>query len=154
MPSAPNGRDASVEIGSRRLMTEGTFAMAIRSDALTAPALRAIATAEGYPLGDPATSLGEAVSEGHERRAGLIVSLLAAGALALIAASTDGPTAQRLLSGGAIGAGFGIFGTALTGGCIPCGAVVGLVAGTGVGHFYDTHEHLRPPSVAVWRMPV
>lgn len=126
--------------------------MASCSDALPAHALRAIATANGYPLAEPAFGDREGTLPGIARRTGLVVNLLAAAALALMAASTDGATEQRLLSGGAIGTSLGAFGTALTGGCIPCGAMIGLVAGTGAGHFYDTYEHPKRPSVELWRI--
>ena len=46
-------------------------------------------------------------------------------------------TQQRTLSGGAIGAGVGVAGTALTGGCIYCGALIGGAVGAGSGYLYD-----------------
>ncbi len=46
-------------------------------------------------------------------------------------------TEQRVLSGGAIGAGAGVLGTALTGGCITCGAVIGGAAGAATGLIVD-----------------
>ncbi len=46
-------------------------------------------------------------------------------------------TEERVLSGGALGAGAGVIGTALTGGCITCGAVVGGVVGAAAGYVVD-----------------
>ncbi|MFN7113318.1 MAG: hypothetical protein ACK4PK_03060 [Alphaproteobacteria bacterium] len=46
-------------------------------------------------------------------------------------------TQQRTLSGAGIGAGVGVVGTAVTGGCISCGAVIGGAAGAGAGYLYD-----------------
>ena len=46
-------------------------------------------------------------------------------------------TEQRVLSGGAIGSGVGAIGTAVTGGCVACGAVIGGAVGAGVGYIYD-----------------
>lgn len=46
-------------------------------------------------------------------------------------------TEQRTVSGGAIGAGVGAAGTALTGGCISCGAVIGGAVGAAGGYIYD-----------------
>jgi osmotically inducible lipoprotein OsmB len=43
-------------------------------------------------------------------------------------------TQQRVLSGGAIGAGSGAVITALTGGCIWCGAAIGGAVGAGAGY--------------------
>ncbi len=40
---------------------------------------------------------------------------------------------ERALSGGAIGAGVGVAGTVLTGGCVACGALVGGAVGAVVG---------------------
>ncbi len=46
-------------------------------------------------------------------------------------------TQQRVLSGGAIGAGVGVVGTAITGGCISCGAAIGAGVGAIGGYIYD-----------------
>lgn len=46
-------------------------------------------------------------------------------------------TQQRTLSGAGIGAGVGVVGTAMTGGCISCGAVIGGAVGAGSGYLYD-----------------
>ena len=43
-------------------------------------------------------------------------------------------TEQKMLSGGAIGAAGGAVVTALTGGCIWCGAAIGGAVGTGAGY--------------------
>lgn len=60
--------------------------------------------------------------------------------LGLSACSGMSPTEQRTLSGGAIGAGVGAVGTAVTGGCVTCGTVVGGALGAGAGYLYDRHE--------------
>ena len=52
-------------------------------------------------------------------------------------------TEQRVLSGGAIGAGVGAVGTVLTGGCVTCGTALGAAAGAGAGYLYDLHEKQR-----------
>lgn len=49
-------------------------------------------------------------------------------------------TQQRTLSGAAIGTGVGVAGTAMTGGCVTCGAAIGAAAGAGAGYMYDKHE--------------
>lgn len=61
-------------------------------------------------------------------------------ALALGGCSGMNDTEQRVLSGGAIGAGVGAAGTALTGGCITCGTLIGGAVGAGAGYLYDHHE--------------
>ena len=69
--------------------------------------------------------------------------LLPFAALALFATaacSNMDETQQRMLSGGAIGTGVGVVGTALTGGCIWCGAVIGGAVGTGAGYLFDQTE--------------
>lgn len=66
---------------------------------------------------------------------GLVAATLAS--LSLGACSNMNTTQQRALSGAAIGAGAGAVGTAVTGGCISCGAVVGAAVGTGAGLVYD-----------------
>ncbi len=59
----------------------------------------------------------------------------------LSACSDMNKTQQRTLSGAGIGAGVGAVGTAVTGGCITCGAVIGGAAGAGAGYVYDkTHK--------------
>lgn len=61
-------------------------------------------------------------------------------ALALGACSGMSNTEQRTLSGGAIGAGVGAVGTALTGGCVSCGAALGGAVGAGAGYLFDKGE--------------
>jgi hypothetical protein len=58
-------------------------------------------------------------------------------ALSLGACTNMNNTQQRALSGAAIGAGAGAVGTAVTGGCVSCGAVVGGAVGAGAGLVYD-----------------
>lgn len=60
--------------------------------------------------------------------------------LSLSACSGLDQTEQRILSGGAIGAGVGAAGTALTGGCVACGAAIGGAVGAGVGYVIDKTE--------------
>ncbi|MDP2206794.1 MAG: hypothetical protein Q8K65_10870 [Alphaproteobacteria bacterium] len=58
--------------------------------------------------------------------------------LLLLAGCSDmSRTQQRTLSGAGIGAGVGVVGTAVTGGCISCGALIGGAAGAGAGYLYD-----------------
>lgn len=67
-------------------------------------------------------------------------SLLAAaviGALALGGCTNMNSTEQRTLSGGAIGATVGTIGTAITGGCVACGAALGGAVGAAGGYIYD-----------------
>ena len=63
-------------------------------------------------------------------------ALAAALALSLGLAGCSGmnETQQKMLSGGAIGAAGGAAITALTGGCIWCGAAIGGAAGTAAGY--------------------
>ena len=66
--------------------------------------------------------------------------LIPVAALALLgtaACSNMNDTQQRTLSGGAIGAGAGIVGAAITGGCLYCGALIGGAVGAGSGYIYD-----------------
>jgi hypothetical protein len=65
-------------------------------------------------------------------KAGLVVALVG-----LAGCSGLSTKEQRMLSGGAIGAGVGAAGTALTGGCVTCGALIGGAVGTGAGYLYD-----------------
>lgn len=74
------------------------------------------------------------------RRAGVVTGALVAASLALASCSGMNSTEQRTLSGGAIGAGVGAAGTALTGGCVWCGAAIGGAVGAGAGYLYDQHE--------------
>lgn len=54
--------------------------------------------------------------------------------LGLAGCSGMNETQQKMLSGGAIGAAGGAAITALTGGCIWCGAAIGGAAGTAAGY--------------------
>ncbi len=58
----------------------------------------------------------------------------------LVGCSNLSRTQQRVLSGGAIGAGVGTATTLVTGGCVSCGAAVGGVAGAAGGYIYDRVE--------------
>lgn len=71
----------------------------------------------------------------------LALSLGIVASLGLGACSNMNSTEQRTLSGGAIGAGIGTVGTALTGGCITCGALIGGAVGAGAGYLYDQSQH-------------
>ena len=57
--------------------------------------------------------------------------------LGTTACSDMNDTQQRTLSGGAIGAGAGLAVTAITGGCLYCGALIGGAVGAGSGYVYD-----------------
>lgn len=72
------------------------------------------------------------------KRTYLSVAMLSV--LALGACSNMNNTQQRALSGAAIGAGTGAAATALTGGCVTCGAVIGGAVGTGAGLVYDNMQ--------------
>lgn len=58
-------------------------------------------------------------------------------ALALGGCSNMNSTAQRTLSGGAIGAAGGAAITAITGGCVACGAAIGGAVGAASGYVLD-----------------
>lgn len=73
----------------------------------------------------------------------MILPLTLVAGLALAGCSGMSNSEQRVLSGGAIGAGVGVAGTALTGGCISCGAVIGGAVGAGAGYVLDRHEKNR-----------
>lgn len=68
-------------------------------------------------------------------------SLAIACVLSLVACSGMNTTQQRTISGAGIGAGVGAVGTAMTGGCITCGAAVGAAVGAGAGYVYDRSRH-------------
>lgn len=59
-------------------------------------------------------------------------------AIALGACSGLNDTQQSTLSGGAIGAAAGAAGTAVTGGCVSCGAALGGAAGAGAGFLSES----------------
>ncbi len=64
-------------------------------------------------------------------------ALIAAGVLALTACSNLDDTQQKVLSGGAAGAAIGTVGVLVTGGCVPCGTVIGGAVGAGTGYLLD-----------------
>ncbi len=66
-----------------------------------------------------------------------IVPLAALALLGTAACSNMNETQQRTVSGGAIGAGVGTVGAAITGGCIWCGTLIGGAVGAGSGYIYD-----------------
>lgn len=69
------------------------------------------------------------------------VSITAVLLLVMLSACSDmNRTEQRVLSGGAIGAGTGAAVTVLTGGCVACGAAIGGAAGAAGGYIYDKVE--------------
>lgn len=72
-----------------------------------------------------------------------VLPLALAAALGVAGCSGMSNTEQRVLSGGAIGAGVGAAGTAITGGCVTCGAVIGGAAGAGAGYLYDRYREDR-----------
>jgi hypothetical protein len=67
----------------------------------------------------------------------VFVALAALALLGTAACSNMNDTQQRTVSGGAIGAGVGAVGTALTGGCVWCGTLIGGAVGAGAGYLYD-----------------
>jgi len=70
----------------------------------------------------------------------LILPAILAGGLLVSGCSGMDTTEQRVLSGGAIGAGVGAVGTVLTGGCVSCGAAIGAGVGAGAGYIHDKME--------------
>lgn len=72
---------------------------------------------------------------------GLVAGII--GALALAGCSGMSTTEQRVVTGGAIGAGVGVGATVLTGGCVACGAVIGGAAGAAGGYIYDKTQSER-----------
>ncbi|UKV14337.1 DUF3482 domain-containing protein [Thalassospiraceae bacterium SW-3-3] len=73
----------------------------------------------------------------------IAITLAVASTLGLSACSGLGDRDQKMLSGAAIGAGVGVVGTAVTGGCISCGAVIGGLVGTGAGYILHENEERR-----------
>ena len=67
------------------------------------------------------------------RYAKKIIKGLAVSALMLSMTACGHDPGERALSGAGIGAGVGVVGTVLTGGCITCGAVVGGAVGAAAG---------------------
>lgn len=69
-----------------------------------------------------------------------LVAVALAGALALTGCSNMNDTQQRVLSGGAIGAGAGAAIGALTGGSALAGGLIGAGGGAGLGWLYDQDQ--------------
>ena len=69
--------------------------------------------------------------------------LVVASALGLSACSGLSDRDQKMLSGGAIGAGVGAVGTVITGGCVTCGAAIGGAVGAGAGYIMHENEKAR-----------
>jgi hypothetical protein len=67
----------------------------------------------------------------------VLIPLAALAILGTAACSNMNETQQRTVSGGAIGAGVGTVGAAVTGGCIWCGTLIGGAVGAGSGYVYD-----------------
>lgn len=67
----------------------------------------------------------------------VLVPMAALALLTTAACSNMNDTEQRTLSGAAVGAGVGAVGTALTGGCVWCGTLIGGAVGSGAGYLYD-----------------
>ena len=67
----------------------------------------------------------------------LILPAIVAGGLLVSGCTGMNSTEQSTLSGGAIGAGVGAVGTALTGGCVSCGAAIGAGVGAGAGYLHE-----------------
>mgnify|MGYP001172707797 CR=1 FL=1 len=65
---------------------------------------------------------------------------IAVGGVLLAGCSDMSQTQQRVVSGGAIGAGVGVVGTVITGGCVACGAAIGGAVGAGAGYVVDQVE--------------
>jgi len=75
------------------------------------------------------------------RQAAIAIAL--ASTLGLSACSGLNDRDQKMLSGAAIGAGVGVVGTVITGGCVTCGAVIGGAVGTGAGYILHENEQAR-----------
>ncbi|HEY6336621.1 MAG TPA: hypothetical protein VI113_12135 [Alphaproteobacteria bacterium] len=67
----------------------------------------------------------------------VLVPIALAALLGTAACSDMNDTQQRTLSGAAIGTGVGVVGTALTGGCVWCGGLIGGAVGAGAGYLFD-----------------
>jgi hypothetical protein len=63
--------------------------------------------------------------------------IVALGGLVLAGCSNLDETQQRMLSGGAIGAGTGAVVTVVSGGCVACGAAIGAAVGAAGGYVVD-----------------
>lgn len=73
----------------------------------------------------------------------ILIPVAALALLGTTACSNMNDTQQRTLSGAAIGSGVGLVGTALTGGCLWCGGVIGGAVGAGAGYLYDQSKKGR-----------
>lgn len=76
-------------------------------------------------------------------RRNVILSTVLAGGLALSGCSNLDQTEQRVLSGGAIGAGTGLAIGALSGGSALVGGLIGAGGGAGLGWLYDREQTRR-----------
>ncbi|HUY68990.1 MAG TPA: hypothetical protein VMV79_06780 [Alphaproteobacteria bacterium] len=74
------------------------------------------------------------------------VVVLALGGLALAGCANLDDTQQRMLSGGAIGAGTGAVVTVVTGGCVACGAAIGAAVGAAGGYAVDAFDSSQSSS--------
>lgn len=61
-------------------------------------------------------------------------AVIGAALLGMTSCSNLDDTQQKMLSGGAAGAAIGTVGTIITGGCVPCGTVIGGAVGAGTGY--------------------
>lgn len=71
----------------------------------------------------------------------LAFPLVVIAGLGLAGCSGMNATQQKTVSGGAIGAGVGAAGAALTGGCTACGAALGGAVGAGTGYIMGESEN-------------
>lgn len=69
-----------------------------------------------------------------------VASLVILGTLTTAGCSNMTTTEQRVLSGGAIGAGAGAAVGALTGGSVLIGSIIGAGGGAGLGWLYDEDQ--------------
>ena len=67
----------------------------------------------------------------------ILTAMIVAGALSTTSCTNMTQKEQRVVSGAAIGAGVGTVGTAMTGGCVSCGAAIGTAVGAGAGYVVD-----------------
>jgi osmotically inducible lipoprotein OsmB len=80
--------------------------------------------------------LADIRAKGSEMKRSLL-PVAAVAVLALGGCANLSPTEQRVLSGGAIGVASGAAITAMTGGCVACGAAIGGAVGAAGGYVYD-----------------
>jgi len=77
-------------------------------------------------------------SEAFMSRTSSFLRLAAVGGLLALSSCADMDEQQQMmLSGGAAGAVIGTVGTVITGGCIPCGTVIGGAVGVAGGYIID-----------------